>query len=176
MKNLILILVMALLTATVSNAQYNLNKTKYDYKTYSYQPGDPYRPPVAGVSSLFLPGLGQMISGEPARGIAFMGGFAGSILLSAAGFGILVKSNPESEHEETSIEGTVAGALMILTGIVCAIGIDIWSVSDAVKVAKVNNMVFRDNKKSGYNLSVKPYFVSTSTENMQIGLSMKLHF
>ena len=58
---------------------YKINKQKYDYKMYMPQPGDPNNPAVMGLASFFIPGLGQMLSGETGRGLAYLGG---SIALS----------------------------------------------------------------------------------------------
>ena len=55
-------------------AQYKKNKTRYDHKAYVYKSGDRYIPVLAGFCSLPVPGLGQAISGEPIRGLAFLGG------------------------------------------------------------------------------------------------------
>ncbi|ULB33745.1 MULTISPECIES: hypothetical protein [Proteiniphilum] len=51
-----------------------MKKQKYDYKMYVPQPGDKHNPIVMGFSSYFVPGLGQMLSGEVGRGLAFLGG------------------------------------------------------------------------------------------------------
>ena len=68
MKRLIFAILGVLLISTASNAQYRVNKKQYDYKSYVYQVGDPYNPTIAGVASFFIPGLGQMISGEGKKG------------------------------------------------------------------------------------------------------------
>ena len=54
------------------DAQYNVNKNKYDYRHYIYQPGDPYNPGTAAFASLFVPGLGQIICGEGLREQVFL--------------------------------------------------------------------------------------------------------
>jgi TM2 domain-containing membrane protein YozV len=77
MKHVTIIIAYLLLFCNVSVAQYSINKKKYDYRTYTYEVGDPYNTGVAGVTSLLLPGLGQMISGENGRGAAFLVGYIG---------------------------------------------------------------------------------------------------
>jgi len=58
---------------------YKINKQKYDYKMYMPQPGDPNNPAVMGLASFFIPGLGQMLSGETGRGLAFFRRFNSSV-------------------------------------------------------------------------------------------------
>lgn len=86
MKKLLLFLIIAALVNTSINAQYKINKTKYDYHTYSHQVGDPHSPWVAGVTNIFLPGLGQMLTGEVGRGFVFLGGCIGIIIASSIGY------------------------------------------------------------------------------------------
>ena len=52
----------------------------YNPKMYVKSMTDPYSPGLAGVCSFLVPGLGQVVSGETGRGIAF---FAGDV-----GFGV----------------------------------------------------------------------------------------
>ena len=54
--------------------QYKQNKLNYNHKQYSFQKGDRYNPTIAGVASFLIPGLGQAVSGEVGRGVAFFGG------------------------------------------------------------------------------------------------------
>ena len=72
MKRFILLLIGLLFISSFTNAQYRINKTKYDYRTYKHQVDDPYNPSVDGFVSFLVPGLGQMISGELGRGAAFL--------------------------------------------------------------------------------------------------------
>ena len=72
----------------VSNADsqsYKLNKYKYDYHNYIPDYGDPYNPAISGVCSFFVPGLGQMFSGEVGRGFGFLGAYAGCAVLYGVG-------------------------------------------------------------------------------------------
>jgi hypothetical protein len=75
MRKLVIIIVNQMFISCVANSQYKINKTKYNYRTYSYQKSDPYIPAVAGVASFFVPGLGQMFANELGRGACFLGGF-----------------------------------------------------------------------------------------------------
>jgi hypothetical protein len=60
MKNIVLLLACLLFISSVSNGQYKINRKKYDYHSFTYQPGDPYNPGIAGFASLLVPGMGQL--------------------------------------------------------------------------------------------------------------------
>jgi hypothetical protein len=66
---------------------------------------------------------------------------------------------------------------MMIAGLAGAITIDIWSIVDAVRLAKVNNLAWRDSNKIGINLQLSPYFLSVktySTSEITTGLSLKI--
>ena len=173
---------------SVVNAQYAVNKTKYDYRTYEYEAGDPYRPVVAGLSSFLLPGLGQMISGEFDRGVNFLGGYVGCWGIY---FGYkLIKSSMESMF----LFSTGSSGVYVLLGeavdskpeleplILLVLGlavVDIWAVVDAMRVAKVNNLAWRDKHKTGVKIDIQPYvnhFQTNDKINARMGLRVKLLF
>ena len=166
MKKLFLIIASALILYSSVNAQYKINKSKYDYRTYKYQAGDPYKPGVAGFASLLIPGLGQMSSGAGGRGAAFLGGFVGCITIYAIG----------SSHYYVDEEGDHGGPVPLYIGFFGAIAIDLISVIDAVRVAKVTNLYFRDKYMTSYNLKLIPYIGSLSSEKIPLGISLKLRF
>jgi len=135
------------------DAQYQVNKTRYDYKNYVHLQGDPYNPGTAAVGSLFIPGLGQMICGEGLRGTAFLLGCIGSLAFSLAGAlhaTSVTESDPSFWHVQTTSKR------MISAGLVSAAVFWIWSVADASRVAKVNNLVFRDKNKTSCNIGLHP--------------------
>ena len=106
-------------------------------------------PLLAGVLSI-IPGVGQMVAHEFGRGAAFFGGFsAGCWVLSVVGAGVAMGS---SENETTA----ALGVGIVLAGISGMVAIDIWSIVDAVRVAKVNNLAWRDRNSTGFNLRIKP--------------------
>jgi len=171
MKKIILLSVTFILLSNLAFSQYKINKTKYDYHTYTYQIGDPYNPSVAGVASFLLPGLGQMLSGEGDRGVAFLLGDIGFAVICVVGY------ENALNYIETKSGATGIGAMVI--GLMGTIVIDIWSIVDAVHVAKVNNLAFRDKNKSSLNFKIQPYFgnmASTRSSNIPMGLSLKMTF
>jgi TM2 domain-containing membrane protein YozV len=152
------------------NDHYSFNKTKYDYRTYSFKKGDPYNPSSAGFASLIIPGLGQMISGETGRGLLFLTGFTGCLVATMAG---IINLGNSYEGEST------VGAQVAFAGLVGAACIDLWSVGDAVRVAKVNNLALRVKHKTSYNLNIKPFLNTPDygrKHNIPIGLALKVTF
>jgi len=161
MKKLCLFLGCLLIISTVSHAQYKINRTKYDYNTYQYQTGDPYNPAFAGFASFLVPGMGQMASGEVRRGACFFGGCTSCFLLM-----ILGGSTAAGEN----------GYGVILLGFAGFVAIDLISLVDAVHVAKVNNLAFRDKYKTSYKIQLSPWFGSVQTESVPAGLSLRVKF
>ena len=166
MKPLTITILLLILGFGVVDAQYKINKTKYDYKTWAYEEGDPYDPGFCGIVSV-VPGAGQMVAHEFGRGAAFFGGAAGCFSLLFAGFAV------EWDYNEA------LGITMMLLGVSGFFAVDIWSIVDATRVAKVNNLAFRDRDHTGTNLRMEPYispvqiYGSTKT---QVGVSLKFVF
>ena len=152
------------------NDHYCFNKKKYDYRIYSFKKGDPYNPSSAGFASLIIPGLGQMISGEPGRGLLFFTGFTGCLVVSMVGF-----LNYANSYEGQNMKGLEVS----LAGLIGALCIDLWSVGDAVRVAKVNNLVLRNKHRSSYNLKIMPILNTPDygiKHNIPIGLGFRATF
>lgn len=138
------------------------------YRPSDYMPvyGEPYSPAWAGIASFFIPGLGQMVSGEVGRGCAFLGGTIGLGLLTGLGTAALFDN--------------VAGTVVALVGSVAMLSVDIWAIVDAVQVAKVKNMYYRDVRQ-GYSLDMKiypsvGYMPSSSGAQTSVGLALALEF
>lgn len=172
-KRMLFLVFIALLTVNSANAQYKVNKTKYDYKTWELQPGDPYNPALVGVVNFLIPGVGHMVAGETGRGFAFLGGFAGSYILYNVGAAKAVSAINEADASGATYEGDGAG--LMLLGLASMIVVDIWSIVDGVRVAKVNNLAFRDKHKIGSSIKLNPAFISVKTfNNYQNALGVKL--
>lgn len=149
-KGIFLVLTVILFASNVDlSAQYKVNKLHYDYRAYAYEIGDPYQPGVCGVVSFLIPGVGQMISHEVGRGVGFLGGYIGCYIIMEVG---LVKSSLDIDEGGTGSEGMA----LAVAGIIGAIAVDIWSTVDAVRVAKVNNMAWRDQYRKGTGLKISP--------------------
>ena len=187
MKKLFLVSIIFLgLAASNANAQtYNENKLKYDPRMYTQQFGDPYNPTLSGVCSWFIPGLGQMICGETGRGLAFFGGYAacGAVcmvgIVSAAVSGVNENIYQYGSGYMYTSAPKAGGGLMLL-GMLGMAAVDIWSIVDAVNVAKVNNMYMQSlRKSSALNIQVAPYISQISVNNKlesPVGLSLRVQF
>jgi TM2 domain-containing membrane protein YozV len=177
MKKLYLTIICLLtLSCAIVDAQYRINKHKYDYHRYIYQPGDPYNPGSATFASLVVPGLGQIISGETGRGLGFMARCGLSLGCSFAG--LMVVSNSD-ERDPDFFQKQRLGATLYLAGIGSALINWIWGIGDAGKVAKVNNMALRDRKNKSGTLSIRPYLYFPShpvNKNILIGFSLNVNF
>jgi len=110
-------------------------KNKYPIKDYSYQNTDKYSPGVAGVLGL-VPGVGHMYAGEPIRGLLFLGGMSASFVAFVGGYALAW-----SGDNFISYPLFFGGAIGVVLIYVC-------NIIDAVHVAKVKNLVIRDNNIS----------------------------
>jgi hypothetical protein len=159
-KKLFLILACIIFINAGTNAQYKINKTKYNYRTFRHQSGDPYNPAVAGIASFLIPGVGQMVSGEAGRGAVFLGGYAGFLTLFIVG------------STTGDIDKAIPRVLIGFSGIVL---LDVISSIDAVRVAKVNNLAFRDRKRIS-QFQISPYMGSFAAGKNPVGISLRVRF
>jgi len=168
MKKLFLIVIFLCFLGIISNAQYRTNKKTYDRRTYHFEQGDRYSPAVAGIASFLIPGLGQMVCGEMVRGLCFMvpayTGVTVSMVELVRGMSGMANSEPN------------AGNVFLITlGLYYAL--ELWSTVDAVHVAKVNNMAFRDKQGATYRLKVEPFVGLANyslNRNIPIGITLKI--
>ena len=144
MKRILVIITGLIIFPIVCDAQYSIYKAKYDYREYSYQMGDPYNPSTMSFASAVIPGLGQIIEGESARGIGFLGG---SIALTGFKWIVFWKTNASYTAKDVIRKSALIGQ----------IGLRVWSGINASRIAKVNNLAFRDKYKSIVTLKILPY-------------------
>jgi hypothetical protein len=164
MKILQLTLLICLL-AFASHAQTrpydDYNPSRREFKTSD----QPYKPWLAGSLSLMVPGLGQVYCDELNRGLKFAGGYlGGAAIMGTGGIILLVQSytNPNS----------LLGPIIFVTGFTTAAGILVWSVVDAVQIAKSKNGNAQDAKAS---LHLNPALLQHQ-QNLFTGLTLKLEF
>ena len=161
MKRILFALVALVLTATTLSAQvvpgmkYKDVKGMYNPKMYVKSMTDPYSPGLAGVCSFLVPGLGQVVSGETGRGIAF---FAGDVGFGVAATACAVKFMSYAQKDAngnyvkdssgqivmTDEKAAKSWAIGLASVCVASLVYDIWGICDAVKVAKVKNMYYQD--------------------------------
>jgi hypothetical protein len=82
----------------------------------------------------------------------------------------------------TTLENQILGSIglsFIMLGISGAVAVDIWSIVDATRVAKVNNLAWRDVSNTGFTLRLEPYIspiLTYSSAETQLGLRIKVNF
>ncbi|MBE6228795.1 MAG: hypothetical protein E7120_08005 [Bacteroidales bacterium] len=118
--------------------KYKELKKIYNYRMYVPTLYDRHSPAWSGVASFFIPGLGQMVNGSVGRGFAWLGGSVACSIASGVAM-------------EAGADGLV---LAIGAG---ALALNICSIVDAVRVAKVKNMYEADLRRQGYVYDVDLY-------------------
>lgn len=142
------------------NMKYKQLKSIYNYKEYEETLDDRYSPVLSGVASFFIPGLGQMISGEVGRGFAYLGGHIGGMILAP-----VIMAAGKGAYGYGSTEAALA-ALAIYVGVIT---LDICAIVDGVRVAKVKNMYEQDLRKH-YAIDVDLY---PSVNFVQLGNNIR---
>lgn len=197
MKRLFIILAITLATATAALAQvkteqaeqttentavelvpgmkYRNLKHIYDYKDYQPFIYESRSPGGMGVASFFIPGLGQMISGEIGRGLAWMGGSMGAYLVMGVGGSSMSSAEYYGESDST------AATIIYLVGFTSLLAVDICCIVDAVRVAKVKNMYERDlyKKLYSFDLDLHPsvnYILTPTGTQPTAGFTFALNF
>lgn len=198
MKRLFIILAITLATATAALAQvkteqaeqttentavelvpgmkYRNLKHIYDYKDYQPSIYESHSPGGMGVASFFIPGLGQMISGEVGRGLAWLGGHVAAY--SIMGIGSALSSSGDYYGEER-MERT--GDILIIAGLASTLTIDICAIVDAIRVTKVRNMYEQDlyKKLYSFDLDLHPsvnYILTPTGSQPTAGFTFALNF
>jgi hypothetical protein len=196
MKRFILSAILAIAAIASANAQvapgmkYKDIKDVYNPKSYVALSTDPYSRVWSGVASWLVPGLGQVVCGETGRGLAF---FGADIALSVVGRigGEKFKNNVNLDKDGNFVSyvdesAAKSGAFIMVGALTGLVVVEIWSIVDAVKVAKVKNMYFQDlnGRRAAIDLGFEPYFTlapssSAVTGNAfqpVAGMSMRLSF
>lgn len=153
-------------TGIVPGMKYKDLKKIYDYRDYIPGLIETYSPAWSGVASWVIPGLGQMISGSVGRGFAYLGGYAGCYLFTMFGAALS--------------DDTAFGGFMALAGCAGMLAVDICSIVDAVRMAKVKNMYMNDlRRKYSFELNLYPsvnYVQTGSSLQPAAGLTLALKF
>lgn len=154
----------------VVGMRYREYKNLYNTKEYVPQRDDPYSRAWAGIASFIIPGLGQGIVGQWGRGFAIIGTNVGLLALQLSDTYIY-------DDGTTEMGGLAWGAFA------ARLALNIWSICDAVHIAKVKNMYYQDlrTQRAAFDLKVEPYFAYTPTSvqgysQPTAGLSLKLNF
>ena len=146
-------------------------KNYYNPKMYMHQEGDPYSRFWCGTASFFIPGLGEACEGVWGRAAAFFFGNIGLYIIQAS------DAVYDSYGYVTSYGtvGTIAG--------LARIGVNIWSIVDAVRIAKIKNMYYQDirGQRAMLDVNLEPYFAYTptgvsNTLTPTAGFTLKMNF
>lgn len=145
-------------------------KFLYKPRLYVRQPYDRYSPGWSGFASVVIPGLGQAINGEWGRAATF---FTLNILSN-----VMINGRRKYDaqgnyyYDESVVPYVIIGAI-----------VDIWSVFDAVRVAKVKNMYEQDMRglEASVDMKVEPFLTYMPAGTVQgckpaAGLSLKVRF
>lgn len=147
----------------------------YDPAEYVASYYDAYDPALCASLSI-IPGLGQMICHQTGRGFAFLGGAIGGAAMIGAGEGLLMVGLNDDN------KGIVAaGATILAVGVVGLLSVEILSVVDAMRMAKVKNMYMQDMKRQSADVSLqlRPCVSTVKIANTQsptVGMALSLNF
>lgn len=155
--------------------KYKTLKNIYNYKDYVKSDIGKHSVGGCGWASFFIPGLGQMICGEVGRGFAWLGGYLAAYTAVGVG-GVFVGSAKYYVSDQLNNAGTA----IALIGFASMATLDIWSIVDAVRVAKVKNMYENDLvKKYTFDVDLYPsvnYIKTASGIQPTAGLTFALKF
>lgn len=159
----------------VPGMKYRKYKKLYDTKYYIPQREDTYSRGWAGVASFFIPGLGEGIDGQWGRACAIMG----------TNFGLLIVQLTDTYISKDYANGTTTISMggVALGTLAARAALNIWSIFDAIHIAKVKNMYYQDlrDQRAAVDFKVEPYFACSPADisgcsRPTAGLSLKLNF
>ena len=161
----------------VAGMKYKELKSIYNYKDWTSASDDRYSPGWMSVCSFIIPGLGQMISGEVGRGFGWLGGAAGCWALIGVGAGLEVYGAYNGDAPDTAM--VTAGSLLTLAAYLGLGAVEVCSIIDASRVAKVKNMYNQDMKKRALTLNLYPsvdYIKMGNGVQTTTGLTLAMRF
>lgn len=153
----------------ICDAQYLERRKNYGQQEYKYQAGDPHPPFAAALGAVVLPGFGHLIAGEPKRALGFAGGFYGSATISFVGLVNLLDEDfypKDPSGTQLKLYRTI-----FLVGMTTAVVFYIYGIFDAMEVAEINNLAYRDRLK-GLSWQFSPD-LNSLTAQPQLSLRFK---
>ena len=156
---------------------YRYCKKRYGTDGYVSNPLDPYNPFVSGILGVLCPGLGHVYDGEVLRSMGF---FYGTMLTAGLASAFLSEVDQERYdpqygyiYKRNQAHATL-GSLFALG----AVGLFVWNIFDAVKVAKVKNLYFRDlvGRPDGLGIDIRPRLDFRPDGNPVAGVGLQLKF
>lgn len=175
MKNIRLIFLSSFILLIITNSfgqrvRYKDVKDDYSTKNYRKEVTTSYHSPlVAGVCNYLFPGLGYFYIEEPGRGSIVLG----SELVTSSVFlyGLVMTMSMDSE---TGKSPPGSRAIMI-SGMIGTGLIQIWSIFDVVKIAKIKNLA---RQKHNVTMKLNPdlNFMSQNHKFATYGLRVSIDF
>jgi len=120
--------------------------------------GDHYQPLLAGAASL-VPGLGQAVCGEPVRGLKFL-----ALNLASAGLALGGTYPLVNNMYEGKAGLSLLGYSMMIMGYIGFCGSIVWSICDAVQVAKIKNWYYREGRMPQVSLTPSIFSLQIASE------------
>jgi len=134
---LAVILFFTIITSSVGqNIKYK--DVKDDFSTKNYRGiihNVRYSPGIAVVGNYILPGIGYVYVQEPLRGVLVFGGQMAAVSLFVYGL-------VETFADDYSGDITISGPTLMLTGLIASGIIQVWSIFDVIKIAKIKNLAY----------------------------------
>ena len=145
-----------------SNESYRTLKSKYNYKNYVYDSHDRYNPFLSGIASALLPGAGQFITGEPGRGMLYLGGIGVSAMTFLVGYSMVWNGDSKA-------------GLVLLTGFAGFFTFYFANIVNAVRIAKVKNLALA-NKMAAVRIRPQVKFRNCRQPIDTFGLTLQWSF
>ena len=158
----------------VSGMRYKDYKDIYNTREYVSQPGDPYTPFWIGFGDLFIPGLGNAITGEWGRAAMFFFPDLALSVVSMTQAGIVYTGDKAYPY--------FTDWFWVIQ--LVRLGWNVWSICDAVHVAKAKNMYNQDLRalRASLDIKLEPFFayaptgITANQLTPTAGLSLKVSF
>jgi hypothetical protein len=141
-------------------------KELYKDVPYKYQNGDKYNPALIGGASALVPGLGQIITKEYGRGaLLFLGTTTGAFMFNI-GFIYVIAGEPG-----------IKTPFLFIGGLALFNTCYLLSITNAMKIARIKNLYYRDLKINEGSIQLNPYINASSfTGGMHKGITLRVCF
>ena len=150
---------------------YRQIKKIYDYQDWQKAENDPYSPVAAGLCSLFIPGLGQMINGEFGIGLAYLGGVYVSEL--SAVFFTMAALSAGNVDDEFRAFGTIGAAVALAASVT----LNVCSIMGAYRMAARKNLLYQALHSSDISFTPGITMIPNGDgRSFTPGLSLRVNF
>jgi hypothetical protein len=182
MKKLLYLLISILLFCSnlniIAQKEEPIKNKTYDVKNYVFSKSDPHDPFKIALSSFIIPGLGQMECGVPAKGILFLLASASGWIPTISGLKLLLWTDSGKPEPNWTVRSKIAHQRMAL-GLSISAVFWIWSIIDASRTAKIQNLKYRQANGTIGSINISPYLTAASSYangRYATGLSINIKF